>query len=428
MSPLTNYRCWAVVALLLLPLGSVWGASPSEPSRDFSGLYDLIYQVKVVTDKAGSKSSIGSGFQISADGLIVTNYHVISAHVSNPDRYRIEYLDQQGNSGPLQLLDFDVIHDLALLRHPDANERFFQISPSKMSKGDMIYALGNPHDLGITLVFGAYNGPVEHSYDEQILFSGSLNPGMSGGPGLNDKGDVIGVNVATAGSQLSFLVPAERVTELRDRARTLDAQDYPGEIAAQVLAWQERRLGSLLEVAWTTEPLGASDVLGEIRQDFQCWGSSNEDNQQKTVEILRRTCNAGNRLFIDGRLTTGQIHFSFEQKRAVSLSPYRFHKQLSKQGLSGDNRVTKDDVTPYQCHNAFLSNNGERLNNSGYDYSKGTYCVRAYKELVGLFDVLFLAENNGAQIGHSAHFTLAGVSASQAQAFADKFMAVLQWK
>ena len=155
---------------------------------DMAGYYDLIYQIRVVARNAGSKSSIGSGFQVSEDGLIVTNYHVVSMAVDSPVTHRIEYLDQAGNSGELSLLDFDVVNDLAVLRHPAPPARHFEISDltsaepllplaaGSLAKGEMIYALGNPHDLGITLKLGAYNGIVEHSYNSQILFSGSLNP------------------------------------------------------------------------------------------------------------------------------------------------------------------------------------------------------------------------------------------------------------
>lgn len=395
---------------------------------DFSRYYNLIYQVQVVANGTSSKSSIGSGFQISPDGLLITNYHVVSHFVQAPDDYKIQYLDQAGNTGNLTLLDFDVINDIAILQHPDASPDYFQVNYDPVPKGELIYALGNPHDLGITLVFGAYNGMVEHSYDPQILFSGSLNPGMSGGPGLNANAEVIGVNVATAGSQLSFLVPAARIRALRDAKRNLAVGNYQQEITTQIKTWQQARIGSLLEQPWSKDSLGEHSVIGEIRRDIQCWGSSNKEDKKRTINSLSKACNAGNRLYVSNRLTTGQIHYSFEQATSKSLGSYRFHHQLSRQSLAGDNRVNKDAVTPYQCNDSFIEQNQD---NGGWlegSYNKLTYCVRAYKKLEGLFDVLLLAENNGDDQAFTAHFTLAGVDATLAQAFTDKFLSELAWK
>ena len=98
---------------------------------DMADYYDLIYQIRVVARNAGSKSSIGSGFQVSEDGLIITNYHVVSMAVDSPTTHSIEYLDQAGKSGELQLLDFDVVNDLAVLRHPAPSARHFQIVNSE---------------------------------------------------------------------------------------------------------------------------------------------------------------------------------------------------------------------------------------------------------------------------------------------------------
>ncbi|MBL4673732.1 MAG: trypsin-like peptidase domain-containing protein [Arenicella sp.] len=154
-------------------------------NETFQDYYDQVYQIRVVSPKAGSKSSIGSGFQVSSDGLIVTNYHVISSFAQAPENHKIEYQSHTGQKGALELLDFDVINDLAILRHSSPSTRFLSFSDTMLSKGETVYALGNPRDYGTSLVKGPNNGMVEHSYNEQILFSGSLNPGMSGGPAVN---------------------------------------------------------------------------------------------------------------------------------------------------------------------------------------------------------------------------------------------------
>ncbi|MEM9744848.1 MAG: serine protease [Pseudomonadota bacterium] len=409
--------------LLTLVLASV-PARALEGTERFSEQYDLIYQIRDIASAASSKSAIGSGFAISADGLVITNYHVVSNYVRSPRGRNLEYLDQNGNTGPLTLIDFDVINDLALLRRsPPDHGKFFDIAADEPTTGEIIYAVGNPHDLGITLVFGASNGMVEHSYDPQILFSGSLNPGMSGGPGLNEDGQVVGVNVATAGSQLSFLVPAAAVRSLVNGRRTLDPEEFDLEIAAQLKTWQRNRIDNLLNQSWATKALGDRSVPGEIRNDIQCWGSSNDGDDDARMRRLRMSCDSGNRIFIGSRLNTGQIHFSFDETTSLKLPAYRFHHMIGGQRLRADNAATDKDVTPYRCEADFLEQN-DRATNS---FRRVTYCVRAYKRLAGLFDILFLGEHNGSDTSFSAHYTLAGIEQDLAAAFHERFLATLGW-
>ncbi|MEM1432564.1 MAG: serine protease [Pseudomonadota bacterium] len=454
-------RC--LFCALLLPLAAEVRAL--ESTERFAEAYDLIYQIRDVASAASSKSAIGSGFQVSADGLIVTNYHVVSSYVSAPSSRNLEYLARDGSTGALTLVDFDVINDLALLARSSADRagaaaegdavaidaiagaeadadttpamaaavevlaaperRYFEISRSAPEQGEIIYAIGNPHDLGMTLVFGASNGLVEHSFTPQILFSGSLNPGMSGGPGLNEAGEVVGVNVATAGSQLSFLVPAAAVSALLNRERRLEPEQFDAEIAMQLKAWQQERYDDLLARDWRRQPMGDFQVPGEIREDIQCWGSSNESDEDARMEQLQMSCDAGNRVFLGARLNTGQIHFSFGQQRSLKLSGMRFHKLIGGTRLQADNRAGKEDVTAYRCNSEFLE-----LADAGTaadSYRRGIYCVRAYKKLQGLFDVLFLGEEHGHLDAFSAHFTLAGVEATTAQRFLTRFLESIGW-
>jgi len=411
---------------------------------DMAGYYDLIYQIRVVARKAGSKSSIGSGFQVSEDGLIVTNYHVVSMAVDSPVTHSIEYLDQAGNSGPLQLLDFDVVNDLAVLRHPTPSTRHFEIAASRRSedstdsdsvglpsravsgveKGEMIYALGNPHDLGITLKLGAFNGIVEHSYNPQILFSGSLNPGMSGGPGLLANGSVIGVNVATAGSDLSFLVPASAMLALIEAGRTLDPEDYPEEIAAQVVSWQQRRFDDLLARDWARVSFGDWPALDEIRFDMQCWGSSNEDEDDLSIVVLSKGCDSGNRLYLGDGFNTGHIHYSFIQRQSVKLSALRFHATTSS-SMYPDNSGDDTKLSGFDCQSGFVDVVDENASSGSVTIS---LCVRAYIELPELYDVLLLATQGEDTESYTAHFALAGVPRDLADRFTRKFLASLGWQ
>ena len=97
-----------------------------------------------------------------------------------------------GRQGALQLLAFDVIHDLALLRPVDpaplAGRGAVALRPQDepLARGARIFSMGNPLDVGFAVAEGNYNGPVERSFLETLFFGGSLSAGMSGGPALDD--------------------------------------------------------------------------------------------------------------------------------------------------------------------------------------------------------------------------------------------------
>ena len=126
------------------------------------------------------------------------------------------------NKGDLSLLDIDVVNDLALLRSRDLDLAPLEVRSEAPAQGETIYSLGNPHDIGFTVIPGTYNGLEAGSYYEHIHFSGSVNAGMSGGPVIDRRGGVVGVNVSSAGNQLSFLVPAQALSALIQAWRTLE--------------------------------------------------------------------------------------------------------------------------------------------------------------------------------------------------------------
>jgi len=95
----------------------------------------------------------------------------------------------------LELLDLDVIHDLAVVKSESNRGKPLEIAEVP-DKGARLFSLGNPLDLGFSIVTGTNNGIMAQDEDGNILFSGSLNQGMSGGPTLDESGKVVGINVA----------------------------------------------------------------------------------------------------------------------------------------------------------------------------------------------------------------------------------------
>ncbi len=158
-------------------------------------------------------TSLGSGFVIDAEGLIVTNNHVIA----EADEITVTFADETKLQATV--VGRDAKTDLALLRVKPAKTltavKFGNSDSARV--GDWVVAIGNPFGLGGTVTAGIVSarhrdinsGP----YDDFIQTDASINRGNSGGPMFNVKGEVIGVNTAifspTGGSVgIGFAIPA----------------------------------------------------------------------------------------------------------------------------------------------------------------------------------------------------------------------------
>ena len=172
-----------------------------DAQRAYESTRDKLVQIRTLLRNSNTQASVGSGFFVAANGLIITNFHVASQLALEPERYRGGYVPIDGKEGEVELLAFDVRNDLALLRVKGQARRgmpvlAFREEAKPLNRGERIYSLGNPLDIGFAVTEGTYNGLVQRSFYPRILFGGALNPGMSGGPALDDNGRVVGVNVS----------------------------------------------------------------------------------------------------------------------------------------------------------------------------------------------------------------------------------------
>ena len=111
-------------------------AAPDARST-FELTHDAIYQIRVMDIVANNKTSTGSGFVIDSNGLIATNYHVVSSAVNTANKYRIELL--QNDESVVYIADIvnvDVVNDLALLRVKDLRAAVLTLAESAMAQGD----------------------------------------------------------------------------------------------------------------------------------------------------------------------------------------------------------------------------------------------------------------------------------------------------
>ncbi|WP_089720459.1 DegQ family serine endoprotease [Candidatus Entotheonella palauensis] len=152
----------------------------------------------------------GSGFIISQDGYIVTNYHVIE------DAADIKVTLTTRQQFNAKLIGGDAKTDLALLKI-EADEQLPTVpagNSDQLEVGEWVMAIGNPFGLGHTVTTGIVSakgrtigaGP----YDDFIQTDASINPGNSGGPLFNMRGEVIGINTAIVpqGQGIGFAIPS----------------------------------------------------------------------------------------------------------------------------------------------------------------------------------------------------------------------------
>jgi len=413
-----------VVFLLLMSCSKAFATEQAE--EIFKQLAPSLYQIRLIDSASGEKSSIGSGFQISKDGLIATNYHVISGFALYPEKYQMQYLDHQGNKGKLTLKSVDVINDLAIVKREVEQEMdYFAIAEQNPVKGEELYSLGNPHDLGMIVVPGTYNGLKKESFNDKIHFTGSVNQGMSGGPVVNAKAEVVGVNVATSGNQIGFLVPHQKLQTLFKQLQIDPPVTIEQQMSEQLSASQDELVNALLTSPWQSKMLGNAKVPTIDVPFIRCWGNSNAEKQDAIVLSVVANCTLEENTFISSHFNTSTIEMEYQYLDAKSLPPLKFYhlyqQQIKRAGPG--NKARKDDVTEYQCHHDLVMPENQTIN------TKSVFCTRNYKRFPQLYDVLFISgsidKDKEALI---SHFTLAGVEQDSAMAFTKKFMEAIAWK
>jgi len=425
-------RCAALLGLLLLCLvGGPAAAQPeTAPVSDqaravFERSRDRLLQIRMIDRTTQAQASIGSGWIASADGLAVTNYHVVSQFVLEPERYAVEFVRSDGTRGPLSVLAVDVLHDLAVVRMPGTDLPALRMHEGTLRKGDRGFAMGNPHDLGLTIVEGTYNGLVEYTLNEQFHFTGAINAGMSGGPTVTPDGQVFGVNVANLrdGQLVSFLVPVRFARELLALAprEAPEPQSLRDTVERQLLARQEALVARVGAAPLPVSAFGRYTVPDSLGAYMRCWGDSNLD-RTLPYEIATKQCDAQGTIFISGSFDTGDLRYRHELLKSSKLGTIRFSSLYERSFTKRfpERGGTREDVTRFRCQEQFVTAPGGTM--------RVAMCFRAYKRLKGLYDLrLKLATIDRTDEGLQSWFTIDGVSYDNGLKLAQRYLEAFRW-
>ncbi len=196
----------------------------------------------------------GSGFILDKQGLILTNNHVIDGG------QKIEVTLSDKHKYKAEIIGVDKNHDLALIKIAAPNLVPAVLSDSSgLLVGQRVYAIGNPFGLNGTMTRGiisairSIRGPNNYPIEDAIQTDAAVNPGNSGGPLLNSRGEVIGITTLIASNPnggadqsagIGFAIPINTAKAVLDdfqkyghaRRPSLDIQTLPisPEIAEQI--------------------------------------------------------------------------------------------------------------------------------------------------------------------------------------------------
>jgi len=224
------------------------------------------------------RMSSGSGFFISATGEVLTNYHVIE----DADRLEIEL--ENGNRLKVTVVGKDPETDIALLKVDDPERTFPFLSlgdSESLRVGEWVMAVGNPLQLDHTVTVGVVSAKgralgltADRSFENYIQTDAAINLGNSGGPLVNVRGEVVGINTAinARGQNLGFAVPINTVnrilSQLRERGKVvrgyLGAQVRDIDQKFQKSLGLDSRLGSYVD---DVLPGRAADKAGLTHDD-----------------------------------------------------------------------------------------------------------------------------------------------------------------
>jgi serine protease Do len=193
---------------------------PRAPEGPFKDFFERFFGEDM--QREFKQPSLGSGFIIDREGIVVTNNHVIE----DADQIKVKLDDE--TEFDAEVLGRDKNTDLAVLKiKPDRELPTLSFGDSdKLKIGQWVVAIGSPFGLERTVTAGIVSakGRVIGSgpYDDFIQTDASINPGNSGGPLLNMDGEVIGINTAivASGQGIGFAIPVNLARNVISQLQT----------------------------------------------------------------------------------------------------------------------------------------------------------------------------------------------------------------
>jgi len=330
---------------VLIPLLVILAQTPAapesvpSPSPASARIYDRVkasvVTVEVHSGNREAKSALGSGYVVSAPGVVVTNYHVVESFLAEPERFEVR-VRAGADSFPATVRAFDVENDLAVLSVPGLRAAPLSVAPELPPPGSPIVALGNPHGLGLSLIEGIFNGFAAKGAVDRMLLSMPLNSGMSGGPILDTQGRIIGTNVSVMylSNSLSFGVPAAKIPSLLAAPpvvleRAALRKDVTRQLAALEASMVQRAVAPYAAPGDDMARVGGAETR-RPPEVFECWDDV-EVHEKQGLTKARFGCDLQFTPSIEDVGPVGAISLLVEHFRSTG-GRYGFYSHLEGHG------------------------------------------------------------------------------------------------
>jgi serine protease Do len=311
-----------------------------EPFKEFEEFFGIPFEFKIPQWKQEGyeKQEIGGGtaFFISEDGMLLTNAHVVS---DKEAEYTV--LTNDGKKYPAKVLARDTVRDLAILKVEGGPFPTLKLGDSdKLEIGQTVIAIGNAlgefrNTVSVGVISGlgrtitASGGGIIETIEDVIQTDAAINRGNSGGPLLNLKGEVIGVNFAMAAGaeNIGFAIPINKAKKDIEQVKKMGKIVFPFLGVRYVIITDEIQKENKLPVNY-----GAWIVKGEKGESAIFPGSAAEKAGLKEGDII---------LEFNGEKITSQnplakIIMKYNPGDKVTLKILRQNKEFSVEVILGE--------------------------------------------------------------------------------------------
>ncbi len=341
------------VAFLFLLQASLAGAKTAADT--FKGASESVFTVEIQTASDRLRNSQGSAFVALRPNLLITNYHVVSDYLHEPGEYVVVVKDGSGQMRRAQVRAVDVVSDLALLSTQEPIGKPLRIRQSMPTKGVKGFALGNPGGIGLTVVEGNFNGLSESAFVPEIHFSGAINSGMSGGPAVDEAGEVVGVNTASRRKDqlIGLLSPAENVTRLLaafSEDLMFSPEELRDQIETQVVGFSNRLALEVLAYATDKVVSGHFDLPSKFQEKARCYGQT-EKNATHRFKVATHYCSLRGGIFVNDAIRVGTLSVQHRRIYGEALTPSHIaavQNELSESDVENSGSPV-EDKTGWKC-------------------------------------------------------------------------------